>query len=161
MMLSLTENLKDSTAKSMVVNGTSVNKVYSYSPGSGTVAVAGITLILDDPGGAAFNKFGSITALTNGLVLSVTINSVTTTLTTIKDNADLVTRFQDSHFGNSASDTLGGAVGFGESYDAFVGRMRFESWIVLTGSDSIQMTVKDDLSAISTLQVACSLLKEV
>lgn len=155
------ENLKDSSNKSMAVDGSSVNKTYSYSPGSGTVVIVGLICVLEDSGQSSLTKFGSITALTNGCVISVTINSITTTITTIKDNADLITRFPQNHFGSSATDTLGGAVGFGDSYDTFVGQVEFPRAIILTGSDSIQAVVKDNLTNISTLQISCIIDRDV
>lgn len=159
--VTIIENLKDSTSKSLNVDGSSANKTYSYSPSSGSVAIEGIICLFNDSGTVSFNKFGSTTALTNGLVISVTINAVTTILTTIKDNADFATRFERTHFGSSASDTLGSPVGFGESYDAFVGFWKFSRPILLTGSESIQVVVKDNLTSISTLEFSCLILKDL
>lgn len=159
--VTIVENLKESSSKDMTVDGSSANKTYSYSPSSGTVALDGLVCIMDDPGAATLAKFGSITALTNGLLISVTVNGSTTNLTTIKDNADLATRFHDNHFGNSASDTLGGAVGFGDSYDIFQGILRFQTPITLTDSDSIQVVVRDNLSNILTLEIAVIMRQDI
>lgn len=163
MNLPLIENLLSSGAKAMNVNGATTPVVFSYSPGSNvTVAVRKLVVVLDDPGGTAFNKFGTLTALTNGLLVSATVGGQTYNLMNIKDNADLVVRCDRSHFGNSASDTLGAAVGFGDSYDAFVGTILLDEPIVLTGSsESIQVTVRDNLTSIATLQFAIGFLKQV
>jgi len=160
-IITIIENLKDGANKYMNVDGSVVNKIYSYSPGSGEALVDGIICLFDDPGAATFSRFGSTAALTNGIIFSVIINGATVNLTTIKDNGDMVTRFSRSFFGNSASDALGGAAGFGESYDVFYGYLSFVTPILLIGADAIKVTIQDSLFGISTLQMACVIRKGI
>lgn len=154
-------NLLNSGSKNMNVDGSSVNKVFSYSPGNGnSTQIIGLSCTLRDEGTTSLNKFGAITALTNGLLIQATVSGVTTTIATIKDNADLSNIFHYNQYGNSSVLSLLGIVtpqGFGNSNNVFVGHFDIElkQSILLTDTDSISVTIQDNLSGIDTLQVTC------
>lgn len=163
-MVTSFQNLLNGAAKSMNVNGFITPQTFSYSPGMGnTAAISGVTVLLRDEGTASFDKFGAITALSNGLLLQVTINGNTRTLSTIKDNGDFCTRFHFNQFGNGAVLSLLSIVtpeGFGNSNNVFIGFMEFQNIMILNDTDSISVIIQDNLSAVDNLQMACKLLQD-
>ncbi len=157
--VSFTENLKNGSSKAMNVNGSSVNQAFSYAPISGQVAITGISIILQDDGATNLNKFGAITALTNGISIGVTIASTGKSITTIKDNSDLFTRFEISQIGSSAVLSILSVItplGFGDTVDSFQGFMGFNPPIILdqANSDAIGAVVRDNLTNIDMLEMA-------
>lgn len=155
--------VNDSTAsKSLNVDGSSVAKTFTYSPGEGnTSALMSISCIIEDAGTTSLSNFGSISSLTNGLLIEFSISGNVYTFTNIKDNSDLCTRFKRNHFGNSAISTLLVPAGFGDSVDIFVGTLEMNSPIVLTGSDYIRMTVRDNLSNVNVLSMSYLIHKDI
>jgi hypothetical protein len=149
------ENLKDGSSAGMSVDGSSVNKTYKISPEAGkAIAIRGLTVLLEDAGSTGFGSFGAIGALSNGLLIQTYVKGQVADVTIIKTNADLTTRFNRSHFGSSAVGTLGGAQGFGESNDAFIGYLEFPSTLILNEGDELRVVVRDDLRAIGFLQMS-------
>lgn len=151
-------NLLNGSSKVMSVNGSVTPQVFSYSPGGGqTVAIRSIACVLKDDGTTSLDKFGAITALTNGLICQTTQSGVTQTLFTIKDNSDLCTRFYANQFGNGSILSvlgLGTPQGFGASNNIFVGYMELIDPILLFDTDLIMVAVQDNLSAIDILNMA-------
>jgi hypothetical protein len=149
--------LSGKQSKSMNLDGSQVPQVFSYSPGSdengvNSAELLSLTILIESTGQDSFSNFGKLSALPNGIEIAVTIGGVKSVICVIKDNADLVTMFPQNNFGSSAQGTLGSAVGFGASVDAFTGTMTFnDSSMVLADVDSITITIQDDLSAIGTL----------
>lgn len=151
-------NFLNGSSKAMNVNGSVTPAVFQYMPPSDEIwYIESISILMIDDGTSSPTNFGSISALTNGLKLDAT-SSVTGTPTTkiftnIKDNIDLVLRFPIGTFVSSATTTLGAPQGFLESFDGHYGIMRFRVPIRLNGttSDSIQWTVRDNLTNIGTL----------
>ena len=158
------QNLLNAASKAMNVDGSSVAKTFTYSPGDGfSAAITGLVCLLKDDGTTNFGRFGAITTVTNGLLLQTTISSVTRTLTNILDNADFCTRFHYNQFGNGAVLSLLGVttpVGFGNSNNVFVGFMEFQNPIILTGTDSIDAVVRDNLTNIDLLQIGCKIVQD-
>lgn len=152
-------NLLNSGSKNMNVNGASVNQVFTYSPGgSSSVVIEGITCLLRDEGTTSLSKFGAISSLTNGVLMEFNISGVTTALANIKDNADLCSSFHWSYFGNGAVLSILAVttpVGFLDSANVFIGHINFDNPVILTGSDSITVTIRDNISNIDLLQMSC------
>lgn len=150
-------SLLNNGSKSMNIDGHITPKTFSYSPGTGNSAeILSLGVLLEATGTDPFNKFGNLTALTNGMQLSVTIGGITTVLMTVKDNTDFCTFFSQNNFGSSAIGALNAGIGFGASIDVFNGRLEFNNnQLILTDNDSIQITIQDNLSSIGTL--ACSI----
>lgn len=151
--------LKNSGSKNMNVDGGGTPKVFSYSPGStSVVAITQLTIILKDDGTTSFTNFGAISGLANGILIEANVVSNNTTITNIKDNADLASRYTFSQFGNSGVLSILGIStpqGFGSSNNVFVGSLKLAEPLVLDGSfsDSITATVRDNLSSIDILQM--------
>lgn len=141
----------------MNVNGTTP-KTFSYSPGSGSVALIGLSCLLKDDGATDFIKFGAITALTNGILLQYSLGGSTQTLSTVKDNSDLTHLFpHNQHFGNSATLSILSIVtpqGFGNSTNIFRGLLKWRTPVILTGSDAINAIVQDNLTAVDVLTMS-------
>lgn len=157
-------NLLNSGSKDMNVNGSIIPKTYSYSPGAGNSSqVKGLTCIVKDEGTTTFDKFGALTALSNGVLIQATVSGVTTTITTLKDNGDLATRFNQNQFGNGAVVSVLGIItaqGWGGSNNIFAGYLEFSDLrpLVLSDSDTITITIQDNLTNIDFFQV-CSRLE--
>lgn len=152
----IVENLKLSGSKSMNVNGSSSSQVFSYSPGTGSVVLKKLSCVLKDEGTTSLSNFGALSSLTNGVLVRVTINSNSRTITTIKDNADLCTRFNQNHFGSASVLNLLGIttpVGFGNTNNAFIGSFNFGSPIVLNNTDSIEIVIQDNLTNIDLFEM--------
>lgn len=156
-MIQILQQLLNAGSKAMNVNG-GTPKTFSYSPGSGAVAIAGLSCLLKDDGATDFTKFGAITALTNGILLQWSIGGNTQTLATIKDNSDMTHAFpHNQHFGNSATLSILSIVtpqGFGNSTNVFRGVLKFDEPIILSGTDAINAIVQDNLTSIDVLNMA-------
>lgn len=149
--------LLNAGSKTMNVNGSSVNKNFSFAA-TGYMEAISLSVILKDDGDTSLNKFGAITALTNGIVISTTQSATTRTIATVKDNMDLVNTFSDDqHFGNSATLSILGVVtpeGFGSSTNIFKGKIDFPKPIPLNNGDTIDSLIQDDLSGIINLAIS-------
>jgi len=162
-MLISIQNFLNSGSKNMNVDGSSVSKVFTYSPGSGSACITGLTCLLKDDGTSSFDKFGAISGLSNGILITTTISNNTRTITTIKDNADLCTRFHYNQFGNSAVLSILSVAtpeGFGNTNNVFVGYLDFPSPVILKDSDSIDITIRDNLTNIDFLQISCKIIQD-
>lgn len=161
--MTIIESLLNSSSKDLTVDGSSVNVTFSYSPGSGSVRINALSCILKDDGTTDLNKFGVLTGLTNGLLIKATISGVDYQITVIKDNADFVTRFSKNHFGSGAILSLLGVPtpeGFGNSNNTFIGRMELPHPLILTDSDAISVVVRDNISNVDYLNIACEVWKD-
>lgn len=151
-MITIVKHLLNSGSKAMNVNG-ETPVTFSYSPSSGTVAVIGLTLVLEDAGATGLGSFGALSALSNGVEVSCTIGGNSTVMMLLKDNADLCTAFSFSQVGSGAVSTLGAPIGFGDSADLIVASLIFRSPLLLTDSDSIQAKVQDNISGLGAFQM--------
>lgn len=153
----ISPNLLNAGSKSMAVDGSSVNKTFSYAPSVPT-DLQGISLLIKDEGTTSLSNFGAISGLTNGVVLQTVIGGVTTTIATMKDNADLVTRFSLNSFGNGAVLSILSIVtpqGFGATNNMMIGTMQISpNTVILNSGDEIDAIVKDNLTAVDVLQIA-------
>lgn len=156
-MISIFQNLLNSGSKAMNING-GTPQTFSFTANQNT-AVLGLTCVMKDEGTTPFNKFGAITALSNGLLLQSIVSGVTTTIATIKDNAEMCTRFHFNQFGSGAILSIlgiGTPEGFGNSNNVFVGFMEFihPHIMNLAANDIMQVVIQDDLRNIDILEMA-------
>lgn len=153
-------NLVNAGSKSMTVNGVSTPVPFSYSPGGGVSAeVHKITCVLKQTSGdnTAFTNFGALSALANGVLVQCTIGGTTSTICTLKDNADLCHMFHINQFGSGAILSILSVVtpeGFGGTNNCFVGVMEFSQPFILTGNDTMTVTVQDNLSSVGLLNMS-------
>lgn len=151
------QQLLNAGSKAMNVNG-GTPKTFTYSPGSGAVALAGLSCLLKDDGSTDFTKFGAITALTNGVLLQWSIGGSTQTIATLKDNSDLTHTFaSNQHFGNSATLSILSIItpqGFGNSTNVFRGVLIFDPPVILSNSDAVNAIVQDNLTSIDVLNMS-------
>jgi hypothetical protein len=157
-MITASKPLLNGSSKLMSVSGSAGTPVgFSYSPGTGTVQVTGLSIIFKDEGATTFSNFGGLAALTNGLLIKWTIGGVDYTYATIRDNADLVNSFpEDQHFGSDAVLSILSVVtpvGFGSSNNVMKGMIHFKNPVTLSNADKISALVQDNLTAIDILQI--------
>lgn len=136
------------SSKNMDVDGSVTPVDFSYSPTSGKIYIKQISFFIADNGITPPDKFGKITALTNGLVLEVQTKGNVYQICNIKDNADLVNIFSNEPL------IPGSNSGFLDNNDSYSGNLLFDMPIVLdtSMSDYIKFIVQDDLSGIDFLQ---------
>jgi len=152
--------LLNGSSKAMNVNGATTPVVFTYSPGGSTpVEIHKITCLLKQSSGdnTAFSNFAALSALANGVLIQCTIAGNTTTMATLKDNSDLCNMFSINQFGSSAVLSILSVVtpqGFGNSTNSFIGAMQFQQPFLLTGSDTITVTIQDNLSSVGLLNMS-------
>lgn len=152
-----------SASKEMNVNG-GTPKTFSYSPAARSI-LRKMKIILIDDGTSTSIKFGSITGLTNGVLIQTVIGATTTTLATFKDNGDLTSHCDQVSFGSSAVLSILGIVtpqGFLNSTDVMEGSIEFPKAsevdaIILEAGDTIQAVVQDDLTNIDLFRITVEL----
>lgn len=155
----LIKSLLLSGSKEMKVDGTTP-KTFSYTA-TATSLVRKIRIAMIDDGASTAIKFGSITGLTNGILIQSVIGGVTSTIATLKDNGDIITHFSGLNFGSSAVLSILGLVtpqGYLDSTDVIVGAMAFAEYpgvvdIILRSGDKIQAVVQDNLTSIDFLRM--------
>lgn len=156
-MITVTQQLLNSGSKLLNVNGTTP-QTFSFSPGTGTVSVIGLSCILKENSATSFTSFGALSALTNGVVIQWSISGNTKNYVTIKDNADLTQAFpHHQHFGNSAVLSIISIItpqGFGNTNNVMRGTVYFNNSIILNNSDSVSAIIQDNLSAVSVFQMS-------
>lgn len=151
-------NFLNSSSPNMAVNGSGTPVTFSIAPTSSEIwYVQSVCLTLLDSGAMDYNKFGAITALTNGLIFEIKVDGSTTAVCNAQDNMQLMGNFHDSPF------TVNSTAGFLSSSDVFMGQMIFEPPFVLkaTDSDVLQFRVRDNLTAIDYLRVFAHYYREI
>lgn len=150
------KQLLNGSSKDMTVNGSSTPVVFTYTA-DGQVKLRSLICVLKDEGSTSFGGFGSLSALTNGLLIEITQNGTTNTVATLKDNSDMCMMFSSNQFGNGAVLSILSVVtplGFGETNDCFIGVADLEDGIILNEDDTFTVTVRDNLSNIDVLEMA-------
>lgn len=156
------QNLLNAGSKSMAVNGSVTPVSFAYSPGGGnSVEIHKITCLLKQASGdnTSFTNFAAASALTNGISVQCTINSITSTIALIKDNSDICHMFPANQFGNGSVLSILSVVtpqGFGSTSNLFQGLMEFRESFILTGSDVLTVVIQDNLSSVGLLNMSIS-----
>jgi hypothetical protein len=136
----------------MGVSGTLGSPVhFTLSPPSGQVwYIKDVTLLSREVGTNSFDKFMTLTALTNGLQLNTTISSTNYEILNLKDNSDMMVLLSDA----------GGTGGSWEvlDLDSYRGRISFPGGLTLNGTngDFIRWSVRDNLSTLDRVQSCAS-----
>lgn len=156
-------NLLNGVSNSMNVNGSGTPVRFSFVPSSSEKwYLSEITIVLLDDGTMDPTDFGAISTLTNGITLMIQKNSISYEITRIHNNIELISSFFAGGNPTSAV-TSGGAFGFLNTQDAYIGRIIFENPILLNGSrsDSVYISINDNLTAIDYLIASAKLYRYV
>lgn len=151
-------NFLNSGSPSMLVNGSTTPVAFSIAPsGSEVWYVQSVCITILDSGAMDYNKFGTLSALTNGLTFEIKVNGVTTEVCNCQTNMELMGHFHDSPF------TINSTAGFLSNSDTYIGQMIFDPPFVLYASagDMLQFRVRDNLTSVDYLRIFAHYYKEV
>ena len=138
---------KNGSSKDLNVDGSVTTQYFTVSLAAGeTFYLDKVGFLLFDSGNVELTKFGTITALTNGLRLELQKDSVIYEVATMQDNADVLVTIT----GGANAQGNGGYA----PDDAFWGTVDFNKSVTLHGDDGdfIRFVVQDDLSSFDVLR---------
>jgi hypothetical protein len=148
----LTAALKDGSSSNMAVNGSGTARVYTYNPPANfDIEVHTVTLVAESAGAIAFgNKFidTNIGTLTNGLLIEVKINDVTSTWHTAKRTRDLVELSANGGF-----NVMSGTPNLLRVEFHVCPRLRMAKDGTFATPDYIKATVRDNLTTLSYMEI--------
>lgn len=134
-------------SRGMNVNGTLGAPIhFEFAPPPGEVwEIERLLFGLDDVGLTDMGLFGGISALTNGILITIKLGPTTYTVGNIKDNVDVSMMFQG---------VMAGQSGVLDTSDGIYGHLTFKDQIKLIGdnNDHIRMAVRDNLTGINILR---------
>jgi hypothetical protein len=134
------------TSNMAVVGSLASPQIYTFRTGVDAVDVTRIFLTMTGTGTADDGKFGTLTALTNGLVLRV-YNGLHKTIFNFKTNQDIKQFCYDVNYSPNApagDEGISARITFG-------GQDKHGIVIRLSGDDVLQWVVQDDLTGLNTL----------
>jgi len=148
-----TVNLLNGASAEQTVNGATTPVEFTYTPGSGEIwFVEEVSFTISDGGAPAENTYGALAALTNGTTLVIKSNGTTTTLSTMKNNMDILMTFADGLWDPSSYMSvklLKGSIVF---HNAFT--------VQNSTSDYIKVIVNDDLTGLNYQRCRIKLWRE-
>jgi hypothetical protein len=137
-------------SKNMTVNGSGTTQTFEFAPTSGVMCyLESMSMFIHDNGSVSPNKFGNVTALSNGLQIQVKANGSTTELMNMQDNIDIVTLF-------GSFNSLDASSGFYNGEKTLEVVWKPAAPIKLDGdnSDFVRANVRDNLSSLLNLRIA-------
>lgn len=151
-----THDLKNPSGGSRAMNvlGTLIAPVHFEFKPTGTEVweVESLRFGVDDVGLTDMALFGGLTALINGIEMTVKVGTTTTVIGTVKDNMDFTLIFPGQAVGQSGVlDTSDGLVGIWTHKDPVE--------LKAVNNDYIRMTVRDNLVGINILRAIVSARK--
>jgi hypothetical protein len=151
-----TVSLLNGSSDAMNVNGSVTPVNFSFAPASGeTWYVRSISLYIEDAVGNS-TGFGSISSLTNGLILQVQSDGVSNDVVTLKDNIDVLSYFSDQIVSEIKAGFFGSvAILFGSNIYRHPQQMK----LVGNSSDYIRLRVRDNLTSVDQLRAKVHLWK--
>lgn len=155
-MISTIQQITLNGSKLLNVNGITP-KIFTYTASNSIELVTSLICLLKDEGATTFGNFGSLSSLSNGVLIQTTQSGTTRTIATIKDNSDLCMVFPQNQFGNGAILSilsLATPEGFGDTNNCFVGSLELNHPIQLSNTDTITVTIQDNLSTIDVFQMS-------
>lgn len=145
-------SLKNDTVSNMAVNGSVTPQVFTYLPPVGfDVEVGVLTLLMETSNSLAFgNKFldSTIDTLTNGLLIEIKSGDVEFSLQNCKRSRDMVELTEGGKV-----DIVLGTPNFLRVQLWLPGRIRLFRQGTWSTNDFIKATVRDNLTAISFMEV--------
>lgn len=149
--------LYNGASSSMSVNGSSTPVYFGYAPGSGETSYLECLIFqIQDSGTTTFDKFGAITALTNGISILIKSKGTEYTFANFKNNESIMMLFNTHGLITPTS-------GFIEQSDTYIGAVHFQKPIKLQNStgDYIKFKVNDDLTAIDHIDASVRYWREI
>lgn len=148
----LTVPLKDGSSSNMAVNGSGTPKVFTYSPPADwNIEIHTITLIAETSGAIAFgNKFidTGLATLTNGLLIEIKAEDVSSVWQTAKRTRDLVELSANGGF-----NVLSGTPNLLRVEFHICPRLRMSKDGTYVNPDYMRATVRDNLTSISYMEI--------
>lgn len=136
----------------MNVDGDAAAQTFTVSPQDSSDSrdwiVSKFYIQFDDNGNIDLNAFGTITALTNGVLIKFKVNGTLHTFANLKDNLDILSYFS---FGGINQNTGAGFVKgnfFSGSFDMIEPKMP----LIESTDDGITVEIRDDLSTLTRLR---------
>ncbi len=146
------EYLKNGSVFEMNVNGSVSPVLYSYAPAASEIYyLHKICFMLSDGGGNDLQRFGDLTVVTNGLLLSIRSKGTALDTFNMKDNMDILHAFTRDR---SASPLQ-------VAKDLNMGCMYFTPQTMLDNStgDYVRASVRDNLTGLTFLRISVHLWK--
>lgn len=134
--------LLNGSSDELSINGSVTPVNFDFTPASGeTWYLEAIHLFLQDNGTTLADRFGSATALTNGLQILVKTLGTEYEIANVQHNMDLNLVFKEST-------TIPNTSGLFETSDIYIGQLRFAIPIILknANSDYVRAKVRDNLT---------------
>lgn len=158
---SLVDLKNASNSALMSVNGALSQQQYSYSPVNKSVWLVSLNLVINDNGTNGLTNFGAIAGLSSGILIESITTGVAHSIMTIKTNYQILSFFNQMTLSNGSSNLVGDD-GFGASKTWAKATLDLrDNKIILTDSDSIRATIRDDLRSIDLLTMSCRIAEEI
>ena len=140
---------KNNNSASMNVNGSATNVVFSLTdlPDNQNILLQSIGFVVGAGEILDLEKFGGLTALTNGILFTSGQNEVV-----ITTNADVMLISSQTNIITAGTGS--------NTYSVIVGRWDFTDTLggnapIITNSNDLKITIRDNLSDVPFFQVAC------
>ncbi len=149
--------LLNGSSSDMFVNGSSTPVYFEYAPASGQTSYLECLIFqLQDSGTTTFDKFGAITALTNGITILIKSKGTEYTFANFKNNETIMMVFNTHGLITPTS-------GFIEQSDTYIGAVHFQKPIKLQNStgDYIKFKINDNLTAIDHIDASVRYWREI
>lgn len=149
--------LLNSGSAIMSVDGSATPVYFTYAPASNEVAYLECILFdIQDSGTTTYDKFGAITALTNGISILIKSKGTEYTFANFKNNETILMLFNDHGVITPTS-------GFIEQSDTYRGSVHFMQHIRLDGAqgDYIKFKINDNLTTIDHMDACIRYWREI
>lgn len=148
-------NVLNSGSSSLAVDGSTTPVVFTAGPPSGeTWYITELGIVIEDSGNNTVDRYGALTALTNGTLIEQVVDSTAYTFSNLFNNIDIVESFTDHSF-------RGVANAFLNSPNFFTGKVSLKEPVTLVGnnSDVIKVTVRDNVTGLDQHRISIEYFK--
>lgn len=149
--------LLNGSSSNMSVDGSITPVYFEYAPASGqTSYLETLIFQIQDSGTTTFDKFGAITALTNGITILIKSKGTEYTFANFKNNETIMMLFNTHGLITPTS-------GFIEQSDTYIGAVYFQKPIKLQNStgDYIKFKINDNLTTIDHIDASVCYWREI
>lgn len=152
-----TVDLIDGGTTEMAVNGSVTPVEYKATVPAGQIwYLSKLNIIISDNGTSDPTDFGSLSSLTNGLLVENKLNGTRYQKTNMKTNINIVKAFGDAQFAGKGSGFLNDA----NLYEGLWFHKPFEKMIGDDG-DELIVTVRDDLTSLTFLSMTAEFVRVI